>query len=215
MALTVFHDAVFSLKYKKPPPGGVLSLSASVWFILKGWCWLKRSEMIKFVQSLSAGEASQTLRVLLDENPDLMKKTYDCAVKVTSTVDAEDIANDVLSSLDDLDYDDLNGRAGRTRHGYIEPDQAAWDLFEEALNPFIDEIVKNQKRALPAVAKAYCIGIIKGLQMYEKGSCSELSDWLQDAPGEYIDTVVDEWKKGSPSSEDIADVMRFVKGYQS
>jgi len=168
--------------------------------------------MLGFVRSLSAQEASQTLRLLLDENPDLMKKAYDCAVKVTATVDAEDVADDVFSSLDNLDYDDLNGRAGRARHGYVAPDQAAWDLFEEALNPFIDEMAKNHKRALPAVAKTYCIGIIKGLQMYGEGSCSDLSDWLQDAPGEYIDTVIDEWKKGNPGSDDIADVMNVVKG---
>jgi len=45
-----------------------------------------------------------------------------------------------------LDYDDLKGRAGRTRHGYVEPDQAAWDLFEEALTLFIDEMVNNEQK---------------------------------------------------------------------
>jgi hypothetical protein len=144
-----------------------------------------------------------------------MKKAYDCAMKITAAVDAEDIVHDVFSSLDDLDYDDLNGRAGRTRHGYIEPDQAAWDIFEEALDSFIGEMVKNHKRALSAAAKTYCIGIIKGLRMYEKSSCSELSDWLQDAPGEYIDTVVDEWKKGNLGNEDIAEVIRIAKGERS
>ena len=133
-------------------------------------------------------------------------------MKATAAVDPESIADDVFRSLDSLDYDDLNGRAGRTRHGYVEPDQAAWDLFEEALTPFIDEMAKNHKRALPAVAKAYCIGIIKGLQMYDNGSSSDLSDWLQDAPGEYIDTVIDEWKKGNPSGEDVAEVLSIVKG---
>jgi len=133
-------------------------------------------------------------------------------MKATAAVDPESIADDVFRSLDSLDYDDLNGRAGRTRHGYVEPDQAAWDLFEEALIPFIDEMAKNHKRALPAVAKAYCIGIIKGLQRYEESSCSDLSDWLQDAPGEYIDSVIGEWKKGSPGNEDITEVMNVVKG---
>ena len=173
---------------------------------------MNRSEMLRFVRSLSAEEASQTLRLLLGESPDLMKKAYDCAVKVTAAVDAEKIADDVFSSLDNLDYDDLNGRAGRTRHGYVAADQAAWDLFEEALVPFINEMVKSRNRELPVVAKTYCIGIIKGLQMYGKGSCSDLSDWLQDAPGEYIDTVIDERKKGNPSSDDIADLMNVVKG---
>ena len=139
-----------------------------------------------------------------------MKKIYVCAVKVTTTVDADDIAGDVFSSLDILDYDDLNGRAGRTRHGYVEPDQAAWDLFEEALAPFINEMAKNHMRALPVVAKTYCIGIIKGLQRYGESSVSDLSDWLQDAPGEYIDTVVDEWKKGNPSDVDVAEVLNVV-----
>ena len=168
--------------------------------------------MKRLVQSLNTDEASHTLKLLLDENPDLMKRIYDCAAKVTANVDAEGVADDVFSSLDILDYDDLNGRAGRTRHGYVAPDQAAWDLFEEALTPFINEMAKNHERMLPAVAKIYCIGIIKGLQRYEESSFSDLSDWLQDAPGEYIDTVVDEWKKGNPSDEDVAEVINIVRG---
>ena len=97
----------------------------------------------------------------------------------------------------------------------VEPDQAAWDLFGEALAPFFDEMAKNGKRALPAAAKAYCIGIIKGLQMYGKGSRSDLSEWLQDAPGEYIDAVFYEWKKGGPNNDDIAEVMGVVEGDRS
>ena len=176
---------------------------------------MNRSEMNKFIRSLSADEGSQALKLLLDENPDLMKKVYDCAVMAAASVDAESIADDVFRSLNNLDYDDLNGRAGRTRHGYVSPDQAAWDLFEEALAPFIDEMAKNFKRALPAVAKSYCIGIIKGLLLYDSGSSSDLSDWLQDAPGEYIETVLDEWKKGNPGSEDVAEVMGVARGDQS
>jgi len=73
-------------------------------------------------------------------------------------------------------------------------------------------MAKNHKRSLPASAKAYCIGIIKGLQMYKEESLSDLSDWLQDAPGDYIDTVLDEWKKNSPCDSDVAEVMDLIKG---
>ena len=65
---------------------------------------------------------------------------------------------------------------------------------------------------MAVASKSYCIGIINGLLRYKKGASSELSDWLPDAPGEYIETVVDEWKKGNPSDDDVAEVMRIAKG---
>ena len=48
--------------------------------------------------------------------------------------------------------------------------------------------------------------------MYDEGSTSDFAGWVEDAPGEYIDTVIEEWKKGDPSSEDIAEVMRIARG---
>ena len=173
---------------------------------------MARPNMGKFLLSLSADEASRVLAILLDKNPDLVKKAYDIAKQVASKVNPDDIMNDVFSELDSLDYDDLSGRSGRTRHGYVAAHDAAWELFEERLDPFIDEMKKNQKRGLPVAAKNYCIGIIKGLRYYEQESLSELADWLTDAPGEYIHTVVKEWKKGNPSDEDIAEIMSVVEG---
>ena len=173
---------------------------------------MNRPGMKKFIQSLSADEAALVLKDMLDSDPSLMKKAYESAIKVACDVNADVVMNRVYNRLNRLDLDDLNGRAGRTRYGYVEPTDAAWELFEEALDPFIDEMKKNQKRALPAAAKAYCIGIIRGLWMYEEDSTSDFAGWVEDAPGEYVDTVIDEWKKGNPPSEDIAEVMSIAKG---
>ena len=114
--------------------------------------------MKKFIQSLSADEAALVLKDMLGNDPSLIKKAYESAIKVACNVDADAVMNNVYNTLDTLDMDDLSGRAGKTRYGYVEPAEAALELFEEALNPFIDEMKMNQKRALPAVAKAYCIG---------------------------------------------------------
>jgi hypothetical protein len=172
---------------------------------------LNRSDMRKFVQGLSDGEASLVLKHLLDDTPDLMRTVYDIAVKVAGDVNADDITCDVFHELDMLDVDNLSGRSGRTRYGYVDPGDAAWEIFEEALQPFVDEMKKNQQRSLPVAAKAYCVGIIKGLVKYEEESSSEFKDWVTDAPGEYIDTVIDEWKKGNPNGDDVAEVTSFVK----
>ena len=173
---------------------------------------MSRPKMKSFLQGLSADEASRVLWGLLDDDPNLFKKAYDIALKVAGDVDADRISNDVFCELDSLELDALSGRSGRTRFGYVEPTDAAWEIFEETLDPFIDEMRKNQQRALPAAAKSYCIGIVKGLWRYEEESMSDFSEWVTDAPGEYICTVVEEWKKGNPSSEDISEVEDIAKG---
>jgi hypothetical protein len=167
------------------------------------------------MQSLSADEAARVLKDMLDDDPSLMKKAYDSAVKAAVDVDADAIMHKVFSRLDRLDMDDLSGRAGRTQHGYVEPSEAAWELFEEALDPFIDEMKRNQKRGLPAAAKAHCIGIVRGLWEYKDRSFSDFIDWVEDAPGEYVDTVVEEWKTGNPTDEDIAEVTGIAWGDRS
>ena len=173
---------------------------------------MERSKMKKFLVGLKTDALARVLLTLIEQNPDLIKKAYDIAMKAVSDVDSDTIANDVFTELDDLDVDELYVRSGRTRYGYTDPNEESWVMFEEALQPFIDEMKKNQQRALPAVAKTHCIGIIKGLQMFEEESISDFKDWTTDAPGEYITTVVDEWKKGNPSDDDIAEIRSIVEG---
>jgi len=168
--------------------------------------------MLKFIQSLSAYEAAKVLKDLLDENPVLLKEIYNRAVKIADAVDAESICDCVYTCLSMLHFDDLNGRAGITQHGYVSPDEATWELFEEVLDPFIDDIAKNLERGLRNAAKACCIGIIKGLQMYDEDPDSEFGGCVEDVPREFIDIVVNEWKKGNPSDEDVAEVLSIVKG---
>ena len=173
--------------------------------------FLSIAEMKKFIQSLNPDETLQVLWQLIDKNPDIAKKAYEIAMKISCNVDADSIAEDVYIALNALDVEDLNDRAGKTLYGYVEPSEAAYEMFEEALQPFIDEMIKNQERALPVAAKSYCIGVIKGLLMYEKESESDFADWVPDAPGDFIDNAIYDYKKGNPSDDDIAEVMAFAQ----
>jgi hypothetical protein len=173
--------------------------------------WLNRSKMKSFLQSLNSDEASQVLRTLLDDNPELMKKAYDIAMKAAGDVDTGTIMDEVYYELNALDVDELYEHSGKTRYGYVDPYDKAWEMFEDALSPFIDEMTKSQQRALPATAKSHCIGIIKGLLRFEKESNTDFKDWVTDAAGDYVVTVVKEWKKGNPSDDDVAEVMSIVK----
>jgi hypothetical protein len=119
-------------------------------------------------------------------------------------------ASDSRCALASLDVDDLFSRSGRTRYGYTDPADESWVMFEEALEPFIDEMKLYQKRAMPDIAKAYCAGIIKGIWEFERGSYSDFADWVVDAPGENIDNVFDEWKKGKPNESDIEEIGQII-----
>ena len=145
-----------------------------------------------------------------EENPNLLKKAYNIAVALTDNVDESRVMNDVYYALNALDVDDLYSRSGRTRYGYAEPHEVSWEMFEEAISPFIDEMKKLQNRNQPAAAKTYCIGIIKGLWRFDEDSSSDFKDWACDAPHEYVSTVVDEWEKGNPSDDDVCDVLRLL-----
>jgi len=169
-----------------------------------------RSEMKKFMQSLSAGEATRVLKDLPGSGPALMESAYDAAIRVAGDVNADAIMTRVFSRLDNLGVDGLSGRAGRARYGYAGPSDAAWELFEEALDPFIDEMKRSQKRALPAAAKAHCIGILRRLWRYDEEPASDFAGWVEDAPGEFVDSVIEEWKKGDPASGDIDEVMNIA-----
>lgn len=53
-------------------------------------------------------------------------------------VDAEEIATTVYAELDRLEVEEVWDRTGRPyRYGYLDPGEAAYQMMEEALDPFI------------------------------------------------------------------------------
>jgi len=172
----------------------------------------EKTDKMEIIQSLNPDDAFRVLLALLHESPDLEEKVYQIASQILCDVDSDEIADDVYNALDSLDIDDLYQRSGKTRYGYSEPSEEAWEMQEEALEPFIDEMIKYRERGMPVIAKRYCVGIIKGLQIFKKESASEILDWAEDAPGDNIEKVYDEWKKGRPSEEDLTDVLEIING---
>jgi len=163
-----------------------------------------------FIRNLSSDEAFLILQKLFFENPDLEKLIYQTALKVVSNVDAEEIANDLHDDLQSLDTDELFNRSGSSRHGYIEPHDEAWVMFEETVEPYISEMKKYHQREISHAVKEYCLGIIEGLMMFEKEG-SEFSEWVENAPKESISYVIDEYKQLQPSVKDVVEIMKKME----
>jgi hypothetical protein len=147
------------------------------------------------LQGLSSEEAASVLKRLLERHPELQSEAKTLAVGVLSDVSFLAVADDVEAAVLQFDYDDLNARAGRHSWGYVEPTEAAWELLEEAVRPFIDDMKRFLKAGLEQQASLSCQGIRLGLYRV-RSSGNDILNWAPDFPGEEAGFVLEVWGEG-------------------
>lgn len=84
-------------------------------------------------------------------------------------------------------------------------------MFEEALEPHIEELRKCQKLGMDEEAKLHCMGILKGIYKFEKEATTEFQDWAVDDPHGNFIQVFDEWRKGNKDPKNLEEMDEFVK----
>ena len=114
---------------------------------------------------------------------------------VLAVVDVEEIANEGFERLDMIDVQDCWDRAGRHRDGYTGPEEAAVQLLEEELQPFVDQVERYRSLGMDKQEQEYCMGVILGTYRYDRESKSEFKDWCADIPIECAGDMLDEWRK--------------------
>jgi hypothetical protein len=160
---------------------------------------------------ITPDDAHVILRTLAKEDKEIAKRIKQLAMEYLSDVDVEDITDEVYSALESIDVHELWDNAGPTTDGYVDVNELAWEMFEDALQPFLNELKKHQKLSMPTEAKYQCMGILHGLYRFEEESNSEFKDWTVDAPGEYFRSVLEEWLDSCESSEDLEDMKIFIQ----
>ncbi len=139
---------------------------------------------------LTGDEAATVLRLLWEERPELRKEVERLAKSVLGGVSVEDVADVVEDAVRSLDLDDLNSRAGRHRNGYVEPSQAAVDLVEEAVMPFIEDIKRRAEAVQQAAALNTCVGVVLGLYRLRNSDRDPFLGWAADSPDEMAGEAV-------------------------
>jgi len=165
----------------------------------------------EIIDHLSPTDALSILRTLADSDEGLARRIAEIATAHLSEVDPEDVAAVLYDELDALEVEEVWDRAGRTRYGYVEPGEAADEMIEDVLEPFLEELTKYQKLGINTEVNKMCMGLLLGLYRFKRESTSEFKDWAPDAPSVFAEAVVEAWKEGSPSRVDIAAVKAFVE----
>ena len=139
---------------------------------------------------LTGEEAATVLRLLLEKRPDLKKDVEALTKSVIGDVSIENVADGIESAVRALDLEDLNSRAGSHAYGYVEPSEAAWELIEEAVTPFLEDIKRRAESGQLNAAMATCAGVVLGLYRLRKSERDPFLGWAADSPDEMAGEAV-------------------------
>lgn len=152
----------------------------------------RRRSVARNIDRLNDSERSAVLSILLSAHPELLVEADALAAESLVAVDPDVVAENVMSALRELDMEDLANRAGRHRGGYVEPNDAAWDLVEEAFEPFLLDLRRLAELSHVDAATAAARGLLNGL----------------DRIGEPADGTVLAWA-GPDTVDHLADAVRL------
>jgi len=159
---------------------------------------------------ISPNEALIILRQIAKTDKEFKKKIIELAEDSFRDVDVDEICGAVFYALDGIDVHELWDRAGPRTDGYSSPEDMSVEMFEEALEPFVQKMHRLLNLKMHQEAKGYCMGILKGIYQYEEDSGSEFKDWVTDVPGESFGYILSEWGK-TGNNKDKKEMKDFIK----
>lgn len=153
------------------------------------------------LQALKPAELSAVLRELLERHPDLRPDAEVIATGMMSRSSVEEVAEGVHHTVTSLDVEALHGRAGKQPWGYVEPVDAAWEILEEAVEGYLEDMTRRVKLGLGSAAEAICRGVVLGLYRAQEERSSGLLAWAPDFPIEQCGVVVDRLMSAAPAAD--------------
>lgn len=169
-----------------------------------------RNRIVEIIDQITPDQGVFILRKLWNSSPDVRMKIETEIKKELKTIDYNEVASEVQSSLDMLEEDELYDRSGTSRKGYHSPDDMAVIMVEEALEPYQEQLKRYFEMEMYKEAMEYCKGILKGLYEYEKNSNSKFSEWARDVPIEMFGWILREWKKKNKEKSYQVEIDEFI-----
>ena len=103
----------------------------------------------EILETITGSDALSILNALAQQDEKIKTTIEKTAMEILSVVDVDEIAATVQGELELLQVEDVWARAGANREGFVEPGDVAWEMFEEAMSPFQDDVEKYKKLSMP------------------------------------------------------------------
>ena len=117
------------------------------------------------LKSLRPHESTAVLQALLKAHPELVAEADGLAAGILDKTSWESVGEDVERELRSLPLEALNDRAGYqpSRGGYIHECEAASEVVQEALEPYLDDIARRLALGMTMPAHQVAAGVLAGL----------------------------------------------------
>jgi len=166
--------------------------------------------MKNILASLSNEQAAIILKQLWDKGGDIRNSILAEAEKILCSVDVDEIARDILFTLDLIDVHKLWDRSGYSHDEYTSPEEMAYEMVEEELSPYLNQIDTYHKLEMYNEEKLYCMGVLGGLYLYQKEAKSEFRNWAVDIPVELFRSVLERWRKRTRGRQQKSEMDDFL-----
>ncbi len=167
--------------------------------------------MDDMISKLTAEQALKVVERLSRKGGKIREAVVTEAMNVLTEIDLVETADAVFAVLDSIDVEDCWDRSGSSRDGYTSPDEAAAEIIEEELQPFIEQVERYHELGMPEPEATYCKGVILGIYRYERESKSEFREWSVDIAAECAGFLLDNWRERNPERGSVNAMHEFIR----
>lgn len=164
-----------------------------------------------YFDSLDLTRRYRILSGLIRQYPEIAARAEELAEEILLDVDTEDIAGSLTDELDGPDIEEVWDRSGRTRDGYVDPSERAYEMPEEIIDPYIDEMMDYLKQDMKDQSRDYCAGILPGIHIFGTEYSSSLLEEAPDFCYNMSQYVREKWEKSVEDKEPVKLLSGFLE----
>ena len=166
---------------------------------------------MKYLNALSHESAIDILAALCRDS-ELSDRIMAMAKATLSSVDADKIAAVVYDRLNAIRVEDLWDNSGRTRYGYRDPTDVAYEMLDDTVSDYTRKMNQYRDLGMYEQEKEYCKGILTGVLTYGNEGSNEFRDWAPEDPYTIADYILDDWIKNH-SADDIEEIQALYDSF--
>ena len=166
--------------------------------------------MTDVIGKLTAEQALEIIERLWRKGGDIRDAIVAEAMNLLTEFSLDEVAEEVFDALDLVDIQDVWDQSGRLRDGYTSLNEAAVEITEDELQPFLDQVERYHELGMSEQEATYCRAVILGIYRFEHESKSEFKKLAEELPAEYAGNLLEEWRARNPEQSGIDAMYAFI-----